>query len=222
MWSGEVHVNDTATFTDLFFRSKRVAIIQFLLQHRDQTFTVQDITDHTPVSYATAHRVITQLTSLGIITRKQTGGYNQIQINMDSPYIPVLEEISRLDMQPFHDVASTYVDAVREQLDASLVTAAMPGPATYTVPTAETAMPIYLLLDARADDAEEADVLSSVTAVTERFAAEHGIQLDPVVLPQPQFWRKIETGDINQELVARGVLLHETRQTRVDWYMEES
>lgn len=72
-------------------------IIRFLLDHQNDSYTPQELSRLTKISYATVWRYLRELHSLGIVNLTKVGRYNLYRFNEHSPLKKKLSALVDVD-----------------------------------------------------------------------------------------------------------------------------
>lgn len=169
--------------TQLLMKQKRVKVLNTLLENRDGSFTISELSEKSGVGYKTTHGLVGKLESFGIINVEERGGSKIVSLNKDSPYIDTLEDLGSIDSQPLREVAEKYAEEVKENF-SEVKSVILFGSVLHGLPTEESDIDILILTDSEAD---QEGIEDAVWTIRDRYEREENVNISPIVMSSKKF-----------------------------------
>ena len=104
-----IHINDSiiayvntqaSTLAPLFRSDAQGEILAQLFLNPDKAFTISDLARLASTPYASAHREVSRITKMGIVTARKRGQAVEVQVRRDTPFFEPLLALLKLTYGP--------------------------------------------------------------------------------------------------------------------------
>ncbi len=96
-----MYVNNKApTLAPLFRSDTQGELLAALFLHPDKSFTISELSRAVSTPYASAHREVSRIATMGLVTTKKRGQAVEVQVRRDTPFFRPLAELLSLTYGP--------------------------------------------------------------------------------------------------------------------------
>jgi predicted nucleotidyltransferase/biotin operon repressor len=174
------------TFSEVVMRPKIIEIVRFLLEHPDEDFSQSELAEQVDAAYTTINKIIHQLEDFGAVTMTERGTATYVQLNRDSPYVEILEQLAEMDADLLQEAAQRYAEELLDQVE-DVTAVVLFGSVASGWPTKDSDIDVLILVDGDTGLIEQ-----RAQALADKYSREQQVPVSPLVMEEDQFKAELD------------------------------
>jgi len=174
------------TFSEVVMRPKIIEIVRFLLEHPDEDFSQSELAEQVDAAYTTINKIIHQLEDFGAVTMTERGTATYVQLNRDSPYVEILEQLAEMDADLLQEAAQRYAEELLDQVE-DVTAVVLFGSVASGWPTKDSDIDVLILVDGDTGLVEQ-----RAQALADKYSREQQVPVSPLVMEEDQFKAELD------------------------------
>lgn len=176
------------TLTEELMREKRLDVLQYLVNNKEKSFSINEIAENVDASYKTVQVFIDTLEEFGFIESEKHGRTRIISVNQDSPFLEVFERLGEIDSQPFRKVAEDFAEEIAERYPEEIESVILFGSVARGLPVSGSDIDILILVG----DKEAVDeVNDEAWSLRDRYLDKEGLPINIITSTVQTFKREL-------------------------------
>lgn len=173
------------------FRTKRLKVLEFLVDNPEKEFTISEIKEMTGASKPTIIKFVGELSSLGIVKKEKKGSAYLVSLNPCSPYTTHLRKILELDTEPLIEASKKLKEEILKKKKEKVDSIVLFGSVARGTPKLTSDVDILVLLSSKATEGDKNEILGTSRKLREKF----GVRYSLTIMKRKEFRLSFERGD---------------------------
>lgn len=137
------------TLTEELMKEKRLEVLKYLINNKENNFSINEVAEDIDVSYKTVQVFIDVLEEFGFINSEKHGRTRIISVNQDSPFLEIFENLGEIDSQPFREVAEDFSEEISERYKEEIDSIILFGSVARGLPVSGSDIDILMLVKSK-------------------------------------------------------------------------
>jgi predicted nucleotidyltransferase/predicted transcriptional regulator len=176
------------TLIEELMKNKRLKVLQYLVNNRQKSFSINEIAESIDVSYKTVQVFIDTLEEFGFIDSKKHGRTRIVSVNVDSPFLEVFERLGEIDSQPFREVAERFSEEIVERFSEEVESIILFGSVARGLPVSGSDIDILILVDM---EEVKQEVNDEAWSLRDKYLDKEGLPINIITQTTEEFKRGI-------------------------------
>ncbi|MFB6158916.1 MAG: nucleotidyltransferase domain-containing protein [Candidatus Nanohalobium sp.] len=185
------------TLTEELMKEKRLEVLQYLVNNKGKSFSINEMAENVDASYKTVQVFIDTLEEFGFIESEKHGRTRIVSVNQDSPFLEVFERLGEIDSRPFREVAEDFAEEITERYLEEIESVILFGSVARGLPVSGSDIDILILVKDK--DAVD-EVNDEAWSLRDRYSDKEGIPINIITQTAEEFKRNLRN---NQPLESR-------------------
>ena len=169
-------------------REKRLEVLQYLVNNKEKSFSINEIAENVEASYKTVQVFIGTLEEFGFVESEKHGRTRIVSVNKDSPFLEVFEELGEIDSQPFREVAEDFVEEITERCPNEIESVVLFGSVARGLPVSGSDIDLLVLVT---DQGDVDEVNDEAWSLRDRYSDREGLPINIVTQRVEEFRRNL-------------------------------
>lgn len=176
------------TLTEELMNEKRLEVLQYLVNNKEKSFSINEIAENIDASYKTVQVFIDTLEEFGFIESEKHGRTRIVSVNQDSPFLGVFERLGEVDSQPFREVAQDFAEEINERHPEEIRSVILFGSVARGLPVSGSDIDILVLVK----DKEAVDeVNDEAWSLRDKYLDKEGLAINIITQTVEEFKRNL-------------------------------
>lgn len=176
------------TLTEELMKEKRLEVLQYLINNKEKSFSINEIAENVDTSYKTVQVFIDTLEEFGFIESEKHGRTRIVFVNQDSPFIEVFERLGKIDSQPFREVAEDFAEEINDRYPEEIESAILFGSVARGLPVSGSDIDLLILVA----DKEDVDKVNDESwSLRDKYSDKEGLAINIITQTVKEFKRNL-------------------------------
>jgi predicted nucleotidyltransferase/predicted transcriptional regulator len=167
------------TLTEELMKEKRLEILQYLMNNKQKSFSINEISENVDATYKTVQKFVDTLEEFGFIKSEKHGRTRIVSVNTDSPFLDVFEKLGKIDAQPFREAAEKFSEEISERYQSQIDSIILFGSVAQGLPVSGSDIDLIILVKHKEHKEEIND---EAWSLRDKYLDKEGIPIN--IIPQ--------------------------------------
>jgi predicted nucleotidyltransferase/predicted transcriptional regulator len=176
------------TLTEELMKEKRLEILQYLMNNKQKSFSINEISENVDATYKTVQKFVDTLEEFGFIKSEKHGRTRIVSVNTDSPFLDVFEKLGKIDAQPFREAAEKFSEEISERYQSQIDSIILFGSVAQGLPVSGSDIDLIILVKHKEHKEEIND---EAWSLRDKYLDKEGIPINIITQTTEEFKRDL-------------------------------